>query len=122
MQKIYLIVASLLALLANGLGAFGTHALRGTIEPSYLAAFQTGVQYQFYHSLALFMLALLMFHIKNTWLTLAGIGFITGCFFFSGSLFVLSISGFKWLGIITPLGGMAFIMGWIFLLIGVIKS
>lgn len=117
-----MVVAILLALMANILGAFGTHALKAMLDSSHLAIFQTGVQYQFYHGIALFILALLMFHIRNCWLVMSGIGFIAGCILFSGSLYFLSITGISWLGIITPLGGLAFITGWILLLIGVLKS
>ncbi len=122
MQKIYMVIAVLSALLANMLGAFGAHALRGILDASSLIVFQTGVQYQFYHSLALLILSILMFHIKNQWLNRAGIGFILGYFLFSGSLYLLSITGIKWLGIITPFGGLAFISGWILLLIGILKA
>lgn len=122
MQKTYMVIAVLSALLANLLGAFAAHALKGTLDAFSLAVFQTGVQYQFYHSLALLMLSILMFHIKNKWLNYAGVGFILGYFLFSGSLYLLSITGIKWLGIITPFGGLAFLAGWLLLLIGILKA
>ena len=122
LQKTYLILGALFALLANGLGAFGAHALKGKISFNYLAAFQTGVQYQFYHSLALLLLALLLFNIKNSWLLAAGMAFILGILLFSGSLYVLSISQTKWVGVVTPFGGISFLVGWTLMLIGVLKA
>lgn len=117
-----MISAALSALIANILGAFGTHALKKTIDASFLVVFQTGVQYQFYHSLALFIPACLMFHIQNRWLTLSGLGFISGCILFSGSLYFLAITNTKWLGMITPIGGLAFMAGWVFLITGILKA
>lgn len=122
MQKKYLLIAILFALIANILGAFGTHALRGTLDASSLSIFQTGVQYQLYHSLALFLTALLLFHIKNPWLIAAGIAFISGIILFSGSLYILSLTGTKWLGMITPFGGLSFLTAWGLLFIGVCKA
>ncbi|KTC86372.1 DUF423 domain-containing protein [Legionella brunensis] len=122
MQKGFMLIAILLALVANILGAFGTHALKGKISAYSLSIFQTGTQYQFYHSLALLALAILMFHIKNQWVNAAGIGFILGCILFSGSLYILSVTGLRGLGMITPLGGLAFIMGWLLLFIGICKA
>ncbi len=122
MQKIYILIAVLFALIANVLGAFGTHALRGKLEASYLSIFQTGVQYQFYHSLALLLTALLLFHIRNQWIIASGIAFISGIILFSGSLYILSLTGIKWLGMITPLGGLSLLIAWGLLFIGVFKA
>ncbi|CEG57735.1 DUF423 domain-containing protein [Legionella fallonii] len=122
MQKLYIVIATLSALIANALGAFGTHALKGKLAESSLVIFQTGIQYQFYHSLALLFTALLLFHIKNQWIIAAGIAFVSGIILFSGSLYILSITGIKWLGIITPLGGLSFLFAWGMLLIGALKT
>ena len=121
MQKLFLLSAGLLGLLATVLGAFGAHALKAKFTPAMLSVYQTGVQYQFYHAFALLLVAVLLFHIQNIWLNLSGIAFITGIVFFSGSLYLLSIIGIKWIGIITPFGGLSFILGWLCLIIGVIK-
>lgn len=121
-QKMYFIIAALSALLANVLGAFGAHALKNKIDVNYLAVFKTGVQYQFYHSLALFLLALLLFHINNIWLTVSGITFIIGILLFSGSLYAISIFDIKWIGVITPFGGLSFLLGWTFFIIGICKA
>jgi len=122
MQKIFMITAIVFAFLANGLGAFAAHALKEKISTVYLAVFQTGVQYQFYHSLALLFLALLMFHIKNQWLIASGVAFITGILLFSTSLYLLSLTAVKWIGIITPVGGLSFLLAWVFLFSGIIKA
>ena len=121
MQKLFFIFAGLFGLLGNALGAFGAHALKAKFSPAMLAAYQTGVQYQFYHALALLLVAVLLFHIHNSWLNLSGLAFIAGIILFSGSLYLLSITGIKWIGIITPVGGLSFIIGWLFLIIAVIQ-
>lgn len=86
MQKFFMLFAALSGLLATGLGALGSHALRGQLEAHMLNAYQTGVQYQFYHTLALLLLSVILFHIVNTWLQAAGVAFIIGILLFSGSL------------------------------------
>lgn len=121
MQKLFLIFAGVFGLLANALGAFGAHALKAKISPVMLAAYQTGAQYQFYHALALLAVGVLLFHIHSTWLNLSGFAFIAGIILFSGSLYLLSITGIKWIAIITPIGGLSFILGWLFLIIAVIQ-
>lgn len=122
MQKLFLLAATTGGLLATILGAFGAHALKDKLSPALLSAYQTGVQYQFYHSLALMLLGILLYHSLNIWFDISGCLFILGMILFSGSLFVLSITGIKWLGIITPVGGISFILGWFFLIIGVLKQ
>jgi len=122
MQKFFMLFAAASGLLATGLGALGVHALKGQLQANRLNAYQTGVQYQFYHSLALLLLSLILFHVVNNWLQLAGFAFIVGILLFSGSLYLLSMTGIKSLGMITPLGGMAFIVGWLLLLMGLFKA
>lgn len=121
MQKIYLIIGIAFALLANILGAFGTHSLQKTLTIHQLEIFKTGIEYQFNHSLGLLILAILMFHIKNRWIVAGGISFIIGIILFSGSLYALSLTTITTLGLITPLGGLAFIFGWVLLGIGIIN-
>jgi uncharacterized membrane protein YgdD (TMEM256/DUF423 family) len=122
MQKAMMICAVVFAMLANGLGAFAAHALKGKISNTYLATFHTGVQYQFYHSLALLMVAILMFHISGPWLLRAGILFIIGMCLFSGSLYLFSITGIRTFGFVTPIGGITLLVAWLFLLIAVAKT
>ena len=122
MQKLILLFASISALFANGLGAFGAHALKAKLPHNLMITYQTGVQYQFYHSLGLLLIGILMFHVKNIWIALSGASIATGILLFSGSLYVLSITGIKAFGIITPFGGLAFMAGWLLLLVSLIKE
>lgn len=105
------------------LGAFGSHGLRSKVSPESLAVFQTGVQYQMMHALALVFVALLADKLAATGLVLtAGWFFFAGIILFSGSLYALSISGIKRLGAITPLGGLSFLLGWILLMVAVFQG
>lgn len=107
--------AAIFGAIAVGIGAFGAHGLNSMLEASgRLETFETAVKYHFYHSLALFGLGVLAF-VKPNWkkLSLSFWGFTIGILIFSGSLYVLCLTGITWLGAITPLGGVAFILGWL---------
>ncbi|MGB5637259.1 MAG: DUF423 domain-containing protein [Waterburya sp.] len=118
MTRIFLAIASALAGISVVLGAFASHGLKDRLSDRALAIWETATRYQMYHALALILIALLISRLPNsTPLTVAGFAFIAGIFIFSGSLYALSLSGIKWLGAITPLGGIAFIIGWICLAI-----
>ncbi len=120
MSKMYLLIAAVNGFLAVALGAFGAHGLKRKLSAEMLAVYQTGVQYHFYHTLALFGVALLMAQLpQSSALRWSGLLFCIGIAIFSGSLYVLSITGMRWLGAITPLGGVAFLAGWILLAIAV---
>lgn len=123
MSKLFLISGSILAGLGVAIGAFGAHALKTILEANNrLETFETGVKYQFYHALALILLGLIMQKFDDRMFTWAGYSFIAGTLIFSGSLYILSLSGAgKW-GAVTPLGGLAFILGWTFLVIGLVRS
>ncbi len=113
----YLGLAAGTGLLAVVLGAFGAHALRSQLDASALGIYETAVQYHFAHSLALLAVALL--HRTATsprLLGFAGTAFAAGLLLFSGSLYLLSVTGIRWLGAITPIGGLSFIAGWSLLL------
>lgn len=113
MHPLFLLLAGINGFLAVGLGAFASHGLRNSLSPDLLAVFQTGVQYHMYHTLALFGLGILTLHFpSNTLLKISGYLFLLGIVLFSGSLYVLALSGIRWLGAITPLGGVAFLAGW----------
>jgi uncharacterized membrane protein YgdD (TMEM256/DUF423 family) len=112
-MKRILITAAISGALAVMLGAFGAHGLKKIISPDMLAIYQTGVQYQFYHTFALLTVGVLMHWNKSKALKWSAYLFIAGIFLFSGSLYVLAITGIKVLGAITPIGGVAFIAGWI---------
>ena len=111
-MRIFLLLGSVNAGLAVILGAFGAHGLKAILEPSALSVFQTGTQYHFYHSLALLLVGILVFHFPGRRLIWAGYLFALGIVLFCGSLYGLSI--FKWrvLGPVTPVGGLLFILGW----------
>ena len=128
MNKTYLITASLLGALAVALGAFGAHGLKRIVDAESVATFQTGVQYQVYHTFALLAAAILYERFPNKWMKWAGTCFIIGIILFSGSLYLLTLLkaadqvGLKGVGIITPIGGMFFIAGWLFLFVGFMKG
>lgn len=118
MPKTYLLIAAISGFLAVALGAFGAHGLRDKLSADLLAVYQTGVQYQFYHTFATLVVALLlMLSPQSMALKWSGNLFAIGIVIFSGSLYVLALSGVRWLGAITPLGGLAFLAGWISLAI-----
>ncbi|MBI1343646.1 MAG: DUF423 domain-containing protein [Terrimonas sp.] len=128
MYKSYLQTGAILGGLAVALGAFGAHGLKKLVPPETVTTFQTGVQYQMYHALALILIALVYEKYANKFLQWAGRLFITGIILFSGSLYLMTIlkamdmTGMEKIGIITPLGGLAFIAGWLMLLVGVMRK
>ena len=127
MYKLFLKIAGISGALAVILGAFAAHALRDRISNHSLETFETGVRYQFYHTIALVATALIMKENDIRFLKLAGCFFIAGMILFCFSLYFLaclqaSVSpDYKWIGLITPIGGVAFIAGWILLTISISK-
>ena len=101
-----------MALLAVALGAFGAHGLRGRLSPADLATFETAVRYQMYHALGLILVAVRSAAFSNLLVRVAGWAFTIGILVFSGSLYVLVLTGERWLGAVTPVGGVAFLVGW----------
>ncbi|MGE5426754.1 MAG: DUF423 domain-containing protein [Methylococcaceae bacterium] len=120
MKKI-LIAGALSMALAVLLGAFGAHALKTILTPQMLTIYHTGVDYQFYHSIGLLIVGLTGYHLPSKWLNWAGTLLIAGIILFSGSLYLISLSGVKGIGMITPIGGLSFVAGWICLAIGLWK-
>ena len=113
MAKLFITLASLSAMTAVMLGAFGAHALRQRLDDYSRGVFETAVQYHFYHSLALLAVGMLALSQPQTvLLKSSGWLFFIGILIFSGSLYLLSITGHRWLGAVTPLGGLSFIAGW----------
>jgi len=113
MAPLWLMSGALGGLLAVAFGAFGAHALRTRLDDYLLGVFQTGVQYQFYHSLALLVVGLLaMSHPGDPLLRSSGSLLLLGMLLFCGSLYLLSLTGLRWLGAVAPLGGLAFIAAW----------
>jgi uncharacterized membrane protein YgdD (TMEM256/DUF423 family) len=118
--QVFFLLAGLSGAVAVALGAMAAHALRARLDPALLHAFQTGVEYHIYHTLALFGVALWCRLLPRTvgWndpVVIAGLMFTAGIVAFSGSLYLLALGGPRWLGPITPLGGVAFIGGWLML-------
>ncbi len=123
MERLFLVLGAISAGMAVILGAFGAHALRGRLSPDSLATYQTGVQYQMYHALALVAVAFALTHWPaSSAISLAGWLFVAGTGLFSWSLYLLALTGLRWLGAITPFGGVAFIAGWACLALGVILA
>ena len=112
MDRTFAFIGSLLAMVAVIFGAFGAHALRGRLSPEDLITFETGVRYQMYHALALLAVAWAASRWPSGATTAAGWLFVLGIVVFSGSLYVLVLTGQRWLGAVTPLGGLAMIGGW----------
>ena len=117
--KIAFLFAAFAGALGVVLGAFGAHALRGSIEPRLIETFQTAVQYQLIHALALLLVSLTMGWLGQSLLfELSAYAFMAGIILFSGSLYGLVLTEMKWLGPVTPLGGLSLIVGWLALLVG----
>jgi uncharacterized membrane protein YgdD (TMEM256/DUF423 family) len=117
MFKIGLISGSIFAMLSVILGAFGAHFLKNYLSEYSLSIFQTGVFYQFIHSLGILFIALLSYSVENIDFNLSIWFFILGIIFFSGSLYILAATDIKWLGAITPIGGIFFILGWLVIIV-----
>jgi uncharacterized membrane protein YgdD (TMEM256/DUF423 family) len=113
MDTTFLLVGSLLGFLGVAAGAFGAHGLRSRLSTDMLSVFETAVRYQMYHVFALLIVAAAIGRLGDArLLSLAGWFFVAGIFLFSGSLYALALSGVSMLGAITPLGGLAFLIGW----------
>ena len=128
MQKIFVILGSILAGLGVALGAFGAHGLKKIVPPETVASYQTGVQYQMYHAFALLVVGLLSERMSRNLMNWSGAFFVLGIVLFSGSLYLLASLkamnkvGVSGIGIITPIGGLMFLAGWVFLLVAIIKK
>lgn len=123
LSKTFLFLGALACLLAVVLGAFGAHALRARLSPDMLAVYQTGVQYHFWHALGLLAIALALAHLpESSLLKAAGWAVLFGIVVFSGSLYLLAITGLKWIGAITPIGGVAFIVGWTLVALAALRA
>ncbi|KXI28777.1 DUF423 domain-containing protein [Paraglaciecola hydrolytica] len=121
-MKFYLVAAATSAMLAVILGAFAAHGLKSRLSESMLAVFQTGVHYQFLHSLGIILLVLLYRQHTQSLLVWSAGFMLAGIVLFSGSLYALALTQIKWFGPITPLGGLCFILGWAMLIVAAIKS
>jgi uncharacterized membrane protein YgdD (TMEM256/DUF423 family) len=118
MRRLFFFFGGLFGGLGIILGAFAAHSLKVRLTPELLATFETGVKYQMYHALALLIVALVpASRHASTLLTVSGWLFVAGTLLFSGSLYVLTVGGMRWFSAITPVGGMAYIIGWFCLVV-----
>jgi uncharacterized membrane protein YgdD (TMEM256/DUF423 family) len=121
--KLFLLLGSANAALAVMLGAFGAHALKERLDVSLLKVYHTGVEYHFYHALGLILVGIIAMNLpENIWLKSAGWSMFVGIILFCGSLYLLSIFNLRWLGMITPIGGLLFILSWASLCIAILKN
>jgi uncharacterized membrane protein YgdD (TMEM256/DUF423 family) len=112
MDRTFMLIGALAGVVGVGLGAFGAHGLRSRLSPEMLAVFETGVRYHMYHALALVATAALMGRLDGRFISSAGWLFTAGIVLFSGSLYVVALTGVTIFGAITPIGGVAFLAGW----------
>ena len=113
MERTFLVAGAVSALIAVAAGAFGAHGLKSRLDADLLATFEVGARYQMYHAFALIVAAWAQTRWPGALATASGWFFIAGTLLFSGSLYLLSLTGLRWLGAITPLGGLAFLAGWL---------
>ena len=128
MQKIFLILGAILAGLGVALGAFGAHGLKKIVPAETVSSYQTGVQYQMYHAFALLIIGILSERFSRNIMSWSGAFFVLGIVLFSGSLYLLASLkamnkvGVSGIGIITPIGGLCFLIGWALLLVAIIRK
>jgi uncharacterized membrane protein YgdD (TMEM256/DUF423 family) len=113
MPWVFLMLAAFGGFTSVALGAFAAHGLKARLSLEQLAVFQTGTHYQMFHSLALLAVALLLLHAPSRLLRASGVLFAVGILLFSGSLYLLTLMGIPRLGMVTPLGGLSFLVGWL---------
>jgi uncharacterized membrane protein YgdD (TMEM256/DUF423 family) len=121
MDRVFFGLGAVSAMLAIGAGAFGAHALRARISPEHLAIFETGARYQIYHALALLAVAWAVSRWPGSLPVFAGWLFVLGSILFSGSLYILALTGVRWWGAVTPIGGLAFLGGWVCLVLTAVR-
>lgn len=122
-MKTFIVIGAIVMALGVILGAFGAHGLKSRLTPDLLAVYHTGVEYHLYHGLGLILVGILMVQFPQlTGLKIGGWLLLAGIVIFSGSLYVLAITGIRWLGAITPIGGLAFIAGWVWIGWSLIRS
>lgn len=122
MKNNIITISCIILAVAVGLGAFGAHALKDSLTADQLDVWKTATLYQFIHGLALLILSIVYQTRPSKWLWTAIITLLLGVILFSGSLYLLTTMGWRWLGPITPIGGLAFILGWIFTIFGLKES
>jgi uncharacterized membrane protein YgdD (TMEM256/DUF423 family) len=121
-ERLFVALGALLALLGVAFGAFGAHALREKVAADLLATFETGARYQMYHAIGLLATGLLAGRFTSVFFSWTGWLFLAGTVVFSGSLYLLTLTGARWWGAITPIGGACFLAGWACLFVGVVTG
>jgi len=122
MKTNWLAVGAFAGAIGVALGAFGAHALKARVSADLLAVFETGVRYQMYHALALIAVAWAATRWPGAWINASGWLFTLGIVIFCGSLYVMTFTGLRWLGAITPIGGLCFILGWMALAVASLRD
>ncbi len=122
MPRLLCLLGAVFGLLGVALGAFGAHGLKAVLADEMLETFETGARYQMYHALALITVGWIGRTARGSWVSWAGWSFVAGILLFSGSLYVLALTGIRSLGAVTPVGGLAFIVGWVAFAIGLWKE
>ncbi len=122
MDKVFMTIGAASAFIGVALGAFAAHGLKGKLAASAVETFEVGVRYQMYHAFALIATSWVLSRWPGPNGAIAGWLFVAGTVIFSGSLYGLSVSGVRWLGAITPLGGLSFLAGWVYLIRAVWQS
>lgn len=120
--KLFLTLGAMSGAFGVILGAFGAHGLQDKLSEKMMKVWQTGVEYQFYHTFALLIVGMLALKFQSGLLTSSGWSFVVGILLFSGSLYALALSGISKLGAITPIGGLFFILGWVLLAVSILKA
>ena len=118
---IWISVGSLAGAISVGIGAFGAHALRERLDPDALSIFDLAARYQMYHALAILAVGFMALRVDSLSVRIAGLSFIAGIVLFSGSLYILALTGQRWLGMVTPFGGLALILGWMALAVAALR-
>ena len=121
MSNLFIGLGAINAFISVAMGAFAAHGLKDNLSERYLSVIHTAVDYQFYHALGLVLIGLLYQQNKNKLIVRSGWLMLCGIILFSGSLYVLGLSGTKWLGMITPVGGVCFLIAWLMLAFGYLK-
>jgi len=121
-QKLFIFTGATLMFLGVGAGAFGAHFLKSRLDQSALTIFEVGVRYQHYHALGMIILGAIYGIFPSTYLNISFWSMLIGVIIFSGSLYILSLTGIKYWGAVTPIGGVLLLIGWFCLMAGMIKS
>jgi uncharacterized membrane protein YgdD (TMEM256/DUF423 family) len=122
MVRFWLVSGALSGFLSVALGAFGAHSLKNVLDDYGKSIYEKAVMYQMFHTMALFAVGGLLHSTKKASLSIAAWGFFLGILLFSGSLYLMAVTGMKWLGAITPVGGVAFLFGWFWLAFLILKT